>query len=160
MEPRYIEDVHGYKDQRQTTKPRVDETRASQRQVTTEKVTVTRTDGSRTDEIERRRHPKDYDVGRIVIEEIPEEKEEKPQVYRKYQGKPRTTAVTITMDDVKDVSKTYQKEDVTEVGRIDGYRPGDAPEESRKLEDRLLTKTERIDHHEKVGTQDVYVELS
>ena len=64
------------------------------------------------------------------------------------------------MDDVKDVSKTYQKEDVTEVGRIDGYRPGDAPEESRKLEDRLLTKTERIDHHEKVGTQDVYVELS
>ena len=149
MEPRYIEDVHGYKDQRQTTKPRVDETRASQRQVTTEKVTVTRTDGSRTDEIERRRHPKDYDVGRIVIEEIPEEKEEKPQVYRKYQGKPRTTEVTVTMDDVKDVSKTYQKEDVVKVGRLDVHGLEKTPEESRRPEQRSLTKTETIQHYQK-----------
>ena len=149
MEPRYIEDVHGYKDQRQTTKPRVDETRASQRQVTTEKVTVTRTDGSRTDEIERRRHPKDYDVGRIVIEEIPEEKEEKPQVYRKYEGKPRTTEVTVTMDDVKDVSKTYQKEDVVKVGRLDVHGLEKTPEESRRPEQRSLTKTETIQHYQK-----------
>ena len=149
MEPRYIEDVHGYKDQRQTTKPRVDETRASQRQVTTEKVTVTRTDGSRTDEIERRRHPKDYDVGRIVIEEIPEEKEEKPQVYRKYQGKPRTTEVTVTMDDVKDVSKTHQKEDVVKVGRLDVHGLEKTPEESRRPEERSLTKIERIQHYQK-----------
>ena len=149
MEPRYIEDVHGYKDQRQTTKPRVDETRASQRQVTTEKVTVTRTDGSRTDEIERRRHPKDYDVGRIVIEEIPEEKEEKPQVYRKYQGKPRTTEVTVTMDDVKDVSKTYQKEDVVKVGRLDVHGLEKTPEESRRPEQRSLTKIETIQHYQK-----------
>ena len=149
MEPRYIEDVHGYKDQRQTTKPRVDETRASQRQVTTEKVTVTRTDGSRTDEIEQRRHPKDYDVGRIVIEEIPEEKEEKPQVYRKYQGKPRTTEVTVTMDDVKDVSKNYQKEDVVKVGRLDVHGLEKTPEESRRPEQRSLTKTETIQHYQK-----------
>ena len=149
MEPRYIEDVHGYKDQRQTTKPRVDETRASQRQVTTEKVTVTRTDGSRTDEIERRRHPKDYDVGRIVIEEIPEEKEEKPQVYRKYQGKPRTTEVTVTMDDVKDVSKTHQKEDVVKVGRLDVHGLEKTPEESRGPEERSLTKIETIQHYQK-----------
>ena len=149
MEPRYIEDVHGYKDQRQTTKPRVDETRASQRQVTTEKVTVTRTDGSRTDEIERRRHPKDYDVGRIVIEEIPEEKEEKPQVYRKYEGKPRTTEVTVTMDDVKDVSKTHQKEDVVKVGRLDVHGLEKTPEESRRPEQRSLTTTETIQHYQK-----------
>ena len=149
MEPRYIEDVHGYKDQRQTTKPRVDETRASQRQVTTEKVTVTRTDGSRTDEIERRRHPKDYDVGRIVIEEIPEEKEEKPQVYRKYEGKPRTTAVTATIDDVKDVSKTHQKEDVVKVGRLDVHGLEKTPEQSRRPEQRSITKIERIQHYQK-----------
>ena len=128
----------------------MDETRVSQRQVTTEKVTVTRTDGSRTDEIERRRHPKDYDVGRIVIEEIPEEKEEKPQVYRKkYEEKPRTTEVTVTMDDVKDVSKTYEKEDVVKVGRLDVHGLERTPEESRRPEERSLTKTERIQHYQK-----------
>ena len=128
----------------------MDETRVSQRQVTTEKVTVTRTDGSRTDEIERRRHPKDYDVGRIVIEEIPEEKEEKPQVSRKiYEEKPRTTEVTVTMDDVKDVSKTYEKEDVVKVGRLDVHGLERTPEESRRPEERSLTKTERIQHYQK-----------
>ena len=150
IEPRYIEDVHGYKDHRETTKPRVDETRVPERQFKTEKVTVTRTDGSRTDEIERRRHPKDYDVGRIVIEEIPEVKEEKLQVNRKYEGKPRTTEVTVTMDDVKDVSKTYQKQDVVKVGRLDVHGLQKTPQESRRPEERSLTKTERIQYYQKV----------
>ena len=133
-----------------TTKPRGDETRVSQRQVTTEKVTVTRPGGSRTDKMQRPMHPKDHYVGRIVIEEIPEEKKEKPQVYRKYEGKPRMTEVTATRDDVKDVSKTYQKEDVVKVGRLDIHGLEKMPEESRRPEERSLTKTETIQHYQKV----------
>lgn len=149
MEQLYIEDVAEHKDPRKTTKPRVDETRGSQRQVTSERITVTRTDGTKTEEIRRTGHPKDHALDRIVIEEIPEKKEKEPQVHRKYDGKPRTTEVTVRRDDVKDVCKPYQKEDLIKVGKLDVHGLEKAPEESRRLEERLLTQTERLPHHQK-----------
>lgn len=150
IEPRYVEDDSTYKDHYETTKRRLDETRTSQRQLTTEKFTVTRTDGTRTEEIQRPTHPKDHDVGRIVINKIPEEKEEEPQVYRRYEGKPKTTEVTVTRADVKDVFKTNQKKDVINVGRLDLHGLEKTPEESRKMEERLPTEIERVQYPRQV----------
>ena len=151
MEPRYIEDMHYYKDKPYETKPRTDETRAYRSQVETEKITVTRTDGTRTEEIERPKYRKEHEVGRIVIEEVPEEKEERPRdIYRKYVEKPRTTEVTVTREDVSDVCKPYEKEDVVKVGKLDVHELNKTPMESRRVEERSLIRSERVDRPLKV----------
>lgn len=75
METRDIDDVCYYKDKPiGETKARKDERIVSRREMATEKVYVTRRDRTRTEEIQQEKYPKEQDVGRIVVEEIPEEK--------------------------------------------------------------------------------------
>ena len=144
--------MHYYKEKLDETKPRLDETRVSRREVETGKVTVTRTDATRPEEIERPKYPRDQEVGRIVIEEVPEEKEEKPRdIYRKYVEKPRTTEVTVTREDVSDVCKPYEKEDVVKVGKLDVHELDKTPMESRRVEERSPIRSERVDRPRKVG---------
>ena len=132
-------------------KRRIDETKTSRREVETEKVTVTRTDATRAEEIERPKYPREQEVGRIVIEEVPEEKEERPRdIYRQYVEKPRTTEVTVTREDVSDVCKPYEKEDVVKVGKLDVHELDKTPVESRRVEERLLTETETVGRPRKV----------
>ena len=144
--------MHFYKEKQDETKPRMDETRVSRREVETEEVIVTRTDATRPEEIERPRYLREQEVGRIVIEEVPEEKEERPRdIYRKYVEKPRTTEVTVTREDVSDVCKPYEKEDVVKVGKLDVHELDKTPMESRRVEEKSLTRSERVDRPRKVG---------
>lgn len=139
-----------YKDKGDEAKPRVDETKISRREIETEKVTVTRTDRTRTEEIERPRYPRDQDFGRIVIEELPEGKTEKPRdMYRKFMEKPRTTELSLVRQDVRDISKLREKEDVMRVGKLDVCQLEERPVESRKKEERLL-RTEKLEEPRKV----------
>ena len=135
----------------------MDETKVSRKGVETEKVTVTRTDGGRKEEIERPRYPRDQEVGRIVIEEIPEEKDEKLRdVYSKITEKPRTTEVTVTREEVTDVSRPFDKEDMIKVGKLDVDELEKRAVESRRVEERLLTKRERVERPRKACRKNLF----
>ena len=73
------------------------------------------------EEIEKPRYPKHLDVGRIVIEEIPEEKKEvtKRDDFKRDEVKPRDDKDTTTLYRVGKDTKQQVKEDVIEVGRMD-----------------------------------------
>ena len=99
---------------------RTDETEISQQKVTSEKISVSRKDITRLEETEKPRYPKDLDIGRIVIEEIPEEKEEvaKHDIVHKDEVKPRRRDME-TCYEVKTVPKKKVKEDTIKIGRLD-----------------------------------------
>ena len=103
-------------DQISETKSYKDE--ISRQQVTTETITVGRGEIGRLEETEKPRYPKDLDVGRIVIEEIPEEKENVPkrEVPKKEQIRPKSIEVTATQYEIEERAKTYPEQ--REVGRL------------------------------------------
>ena len=99
---------------------RTDDTEVSQKQVTAEKITVSKTDTfSRMEETEKPRYPKHLDVGRIVIEETPEEKEEvtRRDVIKRDEVKPRHKDTEMRYEVER--RPKQQKEDVVKVGRLD-----------------------------------------
>ena len=98
---------------------RTDDTEVSQKQVAAEKITVSETDICRKEETEKPRYPKHIDVGRIAIEETPEEKEViKRDVPRRDVVKPRYKD-TETRYEVERRPKSQGKDDVVKVGRLD-----------------------------------------
>lgn len=133
------------------TKPRTDETEISCDTITSEKVTVSRRDITQAEETEKPRYPKDRDIGRIVIEEIPEQKEQIPmgRDVRKGDFKPSRTDLTVTRQ-VKDDSRKYIKEDVIKVGKLDVTELNKTPVESKQEEKRVATYTETVDGVHKV----------
>lgn len=130
--------------------PRTDDTKVSREHVTTEKVTVSRRDTTHSEQIAKPGHPKELDVGRIVIEEIPEEKEDIPKrkVTRKQEVKPRSTVVK--RPDRPEVPKTQVKEDVVKVGKLDVDEFKETPLERRRVEERVATYKERVEGARKV----------
>ena len=98
---------------------RTDDTEVSQQQVTAEKITVRETDICRMEETEKPRYPKHLDVGRIVIEETPEEKEEvtRREVFKRDEVKPRHKDTEVRYEVER--RPKQQKEDVVKVGRLD-----------------------------------------
>ena len=99
---------------------RTDDTEVSQKQVTAEKITVSKTDTfSRIEETEKPRYPRHLDVGRIVIEQIPEEKEEvtRRDVIKTDEVKPRYKDTEVRYEVER--RPKQQKEDVVKVGRLD-----------------------------------------
>ena len=127
-------------------KPRTDETEVSQEQVTAEKITVSQTeDICRMEETEKPRYPKHLDVGRIVIEETPEEKQE---VIRRDIVK-RDEVVAKHKDrearyEVKRQQQQKTKEDVVKMGRLEI-----TDLESRKIEKTPWEKTETVERPRK-----------
>ena len=99
---------------------RTDDTEVSQQQVTAEKITVSKTDTfSRIEETEKPRYPRHLDVGSIVIEQIPEEKEEvtRRDVIKTDEVKPRHKDTEVRYEVER--RPKQQKEDVVKVGRLD-----------------------------------------
>ena len=139
----HVQDV-GY-DKVHETKPRTDETKISREHVTTEKVTVGRGDITHKEQTDKPKYPKEQDIGRIVIEEIPEKKEEiaKPAVLRKEVIKPKTTEVTVMRPKVEDTSSR-------KLGKLDLTEMEKAPVESKVVEERLKTYSEKVDGARKV----------
>ena len=98
---------------------RTDDTQVSQQQVTAEKITVSKTDICQMEETEKPRYPKHLDVGRIVIEETPEEKVEvtRRDVLKRDEVKPRHKDTEVRYEVER--RPKQQKEDVVKVGRLD-----------------------------------------
>ena len=125
-------------------KPRTDDIEVSQQQVTSEKITISRRDITRLEETEKPRYPKDVDIGRIVIEEIPEEMGEttKRDMAKRDEVKPRQ----------KDMETRYeiergpkpQKEEIVKVGKLDVTDYEKTSRASELVEERLTTSAERM----------------
>ena len=98
---------------------RTDETVMSEGRVKSEKITVSGGDIPRTEETEKPTYPKAIDIGRIVIQEIPEEKQ--PLQKRDI---PKRDKVKETRLDIEPCDKfdgrpiTHVKEDAVKVGRL------------------------------------------
>ena len=99
---------------------------------------------------EKPKYPKDLDIGRIVIEEIPEEKEEmtKRDVVKRDEVKPRREDME-TRYEVEKIPRKQVQEDMVKVGRLDVT---DYEKKTREFEreERTTTYTERLEKDRKV----------
>jgi hypothetical protein len=103
------------------------------------------------EETEKPKYPRDYDIGRIVIEEVPEEKSDvtergivkKDEVGQRY-------ADDETRYEIQKASTTRAKEEVVKVGRLDITDYERTQKESEKLEQRKTTYTDRLGKDRKV----------
>ena len=84
----------------------------------TTEVTVTHDEVREQSEV-RPRYAKDLDVGRIVIEESPEEKKDIPRAPKKEKARPKSIEVTLTGQEVEEIPRKRSKEDVIKVGKLD-----------------------------------------
>ena len=146
------------RDHRDKAKPRTDHTESYGKEVSSEKITVTRLDTTRTEETEKHEYPRELDIGRIIIEEIPDEKEEIPDEKEEIQKrkeivKPGSTEMTV-MREVKEVSRDRVTGDVVKVGKLDTTDTGKTPVESTRLEERVTSYKERVDGARKVLLKD------
>jgi hypothetical protein len=119
------------------TKLHEDET--PRKYISSDKIAITKYDIAKQEEIGRRKYPKDLDIGRIVIEEMPEEEVARPG---REQERPRGTQ--LTRKEVKDIPKP--REETIKVGKLDCRDVEKEVVESRKKEATLKTHTERVDH--------------
>lgn len=101
-------------------KSHTDDTETSKKQVTSEKITVSRRDMTRMEETEKPRYPKDLDIGRIVIDEIPDENEEVTQgdIVKRDEVKQRREKMETRYEIEKD-SKSQVKEETIKIGKLD-----------------------------------------
>ena len=131
------------------TKPLVDEIR--RQKVTTEKVAVSRQDIISSEEPQKPKYRKDLDIGRIVIEETPVEKERTPEYdnIQKKQPGPKTTDITAVrrQHEVKERYKKYIKDDIAKLDSTDSSR---ITEEARGVDEKVQTKKEIADGKIKV----------
>ena len=128
------------------TKPRTDDTLLQK--VTTEKVVVSRRDIISSEEPQKPTHRKDLDIGRIVIEEIPEEKDEIPEYenIQKKQARPKTADMTAARREVKE-RHTHMRDDIAEFDSTDSGR---TTKEVRRERERVQTQRETRDGRTKV----------
>jgi hypothetical protein len=92
----------------------------AKQQVTGEKITVSKADICRMEETEKPRYPKHLDVGRIIVKETPEEKQQviKRDVLKSDEVKPRYKETEVRYETER-LSKPRGKEDVVTVGGLD-----------------------------------------
>lgn len=136
---------------RNETRPRSDDTMSSCKYITTDKVIVSKDDITSREEIYKSRYPKDRDVGRIVIEEIPDEKEiPKYDISRKPIDKRISSEKTVMHYEVKDDARMRVKENVVKVGALDVTEFEKRPVESKGIEERVTTYKERVEEARKV----------
>ena len=102
-------------------------------------------------EIEESRYCKDLDIGRIVIEETPEEKEEIPkrEVSKKAQTRPKSIEVTATQHEVEE--HPFVTEDVIKVGKLDVTHLEKKMVEAETVQERIKSLKDRVDGVRKVN---------
>ena len=127
------------------TTPHEDET--PRKYISSDKISITKYDVTKQEETESRKYPKDVDIGRIVIEEIPDEQELGPT---RELDKPRDTQVAMTRKEVKDISKP--RETSISVGKLDLRDVEKEVVESSKKEKTIKTQTERLDYRHRFVT--------
>ena len=104
------------------------------------------------EETEKPRYPKDLNVGRILIEEIPEEKNdvEKHPIVKRDEIKPRR-GDTEPGYNVDTVCRKQVQQDLVKVGRLDISDYEKTPRESRQIEERTTTYAPEFEKHHRVS---------
>lgn len=126
----------------------LEDSQAPRQRVTTERITVSRHDIAKTEEPDKPKYPKDLDIGRIVIEEIPEEKVTKRESPKKEHSKPaaretmKIKETTIPRKELIEHETKLHKEYTT------GYE--ERPWERRTVDERVITYTDKLDGMRKV----------
>ena len=143
MEPSYVGSRHYAKETWERTQPRWDDTETSQRKLETEQVTLLKSDMVRREKLERGMHPNEQDVGRAVIEELPEEKHKK---YPKYPSQRKYTEVAVTKENVMDRSRLEKEQDMINIEKVDAHILETRQVEPMMMEERPLKETERLKH--------------
>lgn len=125
---------------------RTDDTEISAQQVPFQKIAVSRSDIRSLDEAEKPRYPKHVDVGRLVIEEIPEEKiiPDRETVQRETL-RHKITEIASTKTSVEEQQTKYVKEGVVRAGKLETTDFDGVTRESRRAEEKLTTQREIID---------------
>lgn len=143
---RVLEDLDYKKALGRELKSYTDETQAPRQRVTTERITVSKRDITRGEQPEKIRYPKDLDIGRIVIEEIPEEKEVIPKRESPHEGriKPKTRETTETRE-VTEVPRKNVIEQETKLYKEWTSDYEQRPWERRTVDERVTTYTDRVD---------------
>ena len=124
---------------------RTDDTTTSMKKVTSEKITFSDTDRPLFEETEKPKYPKHLDVGRIVIEEISEDKKQVTERdgFKKDEVKPSDDKETKKLYPVRKGLKPQVKQDVIEVGRLDITEYEKTQQEPEKItleKDRKVTR--------------------
>ena len=130
-------------------KSHMDDTETSQGRVT-EKITVSERDTARIEQTEKRRYPKDFDIGRVVIEEAPEEKEEFPKRELTKKDRVRQKGTEVTVVQHEDYPKTCITEDTVKVGKLDVTHLEKSSVDAKAVEERIEAYRDRVDGNRKV----------
>ena len=103
------------------------------------------------EETEKPRYPKDLNVGRILIEEIPEEKNdvEKHLIVKRDEVKPRR-GDTEPGYNVDTVRRKQVQQGLVRVGRLDITDYEKTPRESTQIEERTTTCAPEFEKHHRV----------
>ena len=130
-------------------KSRTDDTETSQKLIT-EKITVSQKDVSCMEQTEKRRYPKDVDIGRIVTEETPEEKREfsRREFPREDHVGQKGSEVTVVQHE--DYPKAYVTEDAVKVGKLDVTHLERSSVDGASVSERVKTYRDRVDGTRKV----------
>ena len=104
------------------------------------------------EETEKPRYPKDIDVGRIVIEELPEEKDQltKRDIVKRDEVKPKRDDMETRYEVQKVPRKQIQLEEVVKVGRLDITDYEKTQREPERVEERTTTFTRNFEKDRKV----------
>ena len=99
---------------------------------------------TRMEETEKPRYPKDLDIGRILIEEISDEKEvTQGDVVKRDEVKPRSEKME-TSYEIKRGPKSQVKEETVKIGKFDVTDYDRTSQVSDRLEERITTSTDRM----------------
>ena len=134
-------DTRYTKERREETKPRMDETKLFQKDMGAERITVMRSDTTRTEDTERQIYPQERDVSRVVIEELAEEERQK------YPGQPTPTEVAVARKEVLDIRPC--EKDVIKVGKLDLHDLEKTQVESTRIDGQPVKRTERVERSRK-----------
>ena len=132
-------------------KSRADDTKISREHVNQEKTTV-----RSSEEIEKLKYTMAVDIEHLVIEEIPEERNLISKVAQEDVFRPRSYEAASTRRDVQEVPRRRQvKQDVIKVGKLDVTEFEKEPVESKRMQEKFKTSTERMDGSCKVDIKNL-----
>ena len=109
---------------------------------------MSRHDITTTEEAEKPRYPKDLDIGRIVIEEIAEEKIPERERPQKEYSKLRARETTKTHETKAPRKEVIEDKTIVRKEHTSDYE--ERPWERRTVDERVTTYTDRIDGVRKV----------
>ena len=134
-----------------------EDTQSPHQRVPTERITVSRHDIAKTEEPDKPKYPKDLDIGRIVIEEISEEKVSKRESPRKEHSKPIAGKTVKSKETITPRKGLIEHETKVHKEYTTGYE--ERPWERRTVDERVITYTDKLGGMRKVMNLNLFYYL-